>query len=71
MLDVDGRPIPGLWAAGNTGAAMGALYPADGANLGEALCFGRLAAESAARTLGRTGYSRPDRSYSLMIYLIA
>ena len=55
VVDVDGRPIPGLWAAGNTGAAMGALYPADGANLSEALCFGRLAAESAVRTLRRNG----------------
>jgi succinate dehydrogenase/fumarate reductase flavoprotein subunit len=51
VLGVDGRPIPGLWAAGNTGAAMGALYPADGANLSEALCFGRVAGESAVRAL--------------------
>jgi succinate dehydrogenase/fumarate reductase flavoprotein subunit len=51
VLDVSGMPIPGLWAAGNTGAAMGALYPADGANLSEALCFGRVAGESAAQSL--------------------
>ena len=47
VLDVSGRPIPGLLAAGNVGAAFGALYPADGGNLSEALCFGRIAAETA------------------------
>ena len=47
VIDVFGRPIPGLLAAGNVGAVFGALYPADGGNLSEALCFGRIAAETA------------------------
>lgn len=47
VLDVHGQPIAGLYAAGEMGQAYGLLYPAGGANLSEANCFGRLAAESA------------------------
>jgi succinate dehydrogenase/fumarate reductase flavoprotein subunit len=49
VLDPFGRPIPGLFAAGELGQAMGLLYPADGGNLSEALCFGQIAADSALR----------------------
>ena len=47
VLDPEGRPIPGLYAAGELGEAVGLLYPADGANLSESICFGRIAAEHA------------------------
>ncbi len=45
VIDVFGEPIPGLYEAGELGEAVGALYPANGANLSDALCFGRIAAE--------------------------
>lgn len=47
VLDPEDRPIPGLFAAGELGQAIGLRYPADGANLSEALCFGRIAARTA------------------------
>lgn len=47
VLDPFGAPIPGLFAAGELGQATGELYPADGANLSEALCFGAIAARTA------------------------
>jgi succinate dehydrogenase/fumarate reductase flavoprotein subunit len=47
VLDVYGDPIRGLFAAGSLGQAVGAVYPAAGANLSEAFCFGQVAAESA------------------------
>ncbi|MEW1823125.1 FAD-dependent oxidoreductase [Arthrobacter sp. NPDC080031] len=47
VLDTNGAPIPGLYSAGELGEAVGLLYPADGGNLSDGLCFGRLAAESA------------------------
>ena len=47
VIDVFGDPIPGLYEAGELGEAVGALYPANGANLSDALCFGRIAAEHA------------------------
>ncbi|HVW44888.1 MAG TPA: FAD-binding protein [Amycolatopsis sp.] len=49
VLDPQRTPIPGLYAAGELGQAIGELYPADGCNLSEALCFGRIAAETALR----------------------
>jgi succinate dehydrogenase/fumarate reductase flavoprotein subunit len=48
--DVFGDPIAGLYAAGELGQPSGLLYPCDGSNISEALCFGQIAAESA---LGR------------------
>jgi FAD binding domain len=53
VLDVYGDPILGLFAAGSLGQAVGAVYPAAGANLSEAFCFGQVAAESSLRRLGR------------------
>jgi succinate dehydrogenase/fumarate reductase flavoprotein subunit len=47
VLDVFGDVIPGLLAAGELGQASGLVYPADGSNLSEALCFGQVAAEAA------------------------
>lgn len=47
VLNVEGQPIPGLFAAGELGSPIGRLYPADGSNISEALCFGQIAAETA------------------------
>ena len=47
VLDPYGAPIPGLYAAGELGEAVGLLYPANGANLSESICFGRIAAADA------------------------
>ena len=54
MLDGGGRPIPGLWAAGNDAASVfGGAYPGGGATLGPAMTFGFLAAEAIAAGAGR------------------
>ena len=51
VIDVDGRPIPGLYAAGNAMAsAMGMTYGGAGGTLGPALVFGYLAGRSAAQS---------------------
>jgi hypothetical protein len=47
VIDVFGDPIPGLYEAGELGEAVGALYPANGGNISDALCFGRIAVEHA------------------------
>jgi 3-oxosteroid 1-dehydrogenase len=50
VLDESGDPIPGLYAAGNSAAAvMGHSYPGAGATIGPAMTFGFLAAEDAVR----------------------
>jgi 3-oxosteroid 1-dehydrogenase len=50
VLKEDGRPIAGLYAAGNTAASvMGRTYPGAGGTIGPALTFGVLAAEDAAK----------------------
>ncbi|WP_166389994.1 3-oxosteroid 1-dehydrogenase [Nocardioides ochotonae] len=49
VLRTDGSVIPGLYAAGNTSAAvMGRTYAGPGATIGPALTFGYLAAEDIA-----------------------
>lgn len=49
VLDGDGRPIPGLYAAGNDLASiMGGNYPGGGITLGPAMTFGYLAAHHMA-----------------------
>jgi succinate dehydrogenase/fumarate reductase flavoprotein subunit len=48
-MDVDGQPIPGLYAAGNAMAsAMGMTYGGAGGTLGPAVVFGYLAGQHAA-----------------------
>ena len=50
ILDVFGEPIPGLYEAGELGEPVGLIYPANGANISDCLCFGRIAAEHALGT---------------------
>jgi succinate dehydrogenase/fumarate reductase flavoprotein subunit len=50
VLDVDGQPIPGLYAAGNVMAsAMGMTYGGAGGTLGPGMVFGFRAGRDAAR----------------------
>ncbi|MFM7786255.1 MAG: FAD-binding protein [Gammaproteobacteria bacterium] len=47
-LDREGRPIPGLYAIGNSAASqMGRYYPGAGATLGPGMTFGYVAARHA------------------------
>jgi fumarate reductase flavoprotein subunit len=49
VLDLHGRPIPGLYAAGEVlGCVMGNRYSAGGVSIANAIVFGRLAGQSAA-----------------------
>jgi succinate dehydrogenase/fumarate reductase flavoprotein subunit len=49
VLGEDGRPIPGLWVAGNDmQSAFAGEYPGAGAQLGQAMTFGWIAARDAA-----------------------
>jgi succinate dehydrogenase/fumarate reductase flavoprotein subunit len=49
VLDVQGEPIPGLYAAGNdANSVMGGTYPGPGITLGPALTFGWLAGQHLA-----------------------
>lgn len=49
VLDAEGRPIPGLYAAGNDMASiMGGNYPGGGITLGPAITFGYIAARHLA-----------------------
>ncbi|WP_280217311.1 FAD-dependent oxidoreductase [Nocardia neocaledoniensis] len=51
VLDVDRRPIRGLFATGNCSASvMGAVYPGPGASLGPAMVFGFIAGKYAAES---------------------
>lgn len=48
-LTAEGRPVPGLWAAGNAATPMtGGAYPAAGLTIGQAMTFGFIAARDAA-----------------------
>jgi len=49
VLDVDGDPIPGLFAAGRTTAGIAAGGYASGASLGDGSFFGRRAGRAAAK----------------------
>jgi succinate dehydrogenase/fumarate reductase flavoprotein subunit len=60
VLDIDGRVIPGLYAAGNTMAsAFGMTYGGPGGTLGPAMTFGWLAGRHAA---GRAAALEPAAS---------
>jgi succinate dehydrogenase/fumarate reductase flavoprotein subunit len=49
VLDMRDKAIPRLYAAGRTtGGVLGAVFPASGVNLLDALCFGRIAGRNAA-----------------------
>ena len=49
VLAADGKPIVGLYAAGNDQASvMGGHYPSGGINLGPAMTFGFIAGRHAA-----------------------
>jgi predicted oxidoreductase len=49
VLDANGKPIDGLFAAGNDNASvMGGGYPGGGITLGPAMTFGFIAAETMA-----------------------
>ena len=55
VLDVDGEPIPGLYAAGNVMASvMGMTYGGGGGTLGPAMVFGYLGGRHAALSLAAT-----------------
>ena len=47
VIDVEGRPIPRLYSAGELGSIYAYQYQAGG-NLGECFAFGRIAGRSAA-----------------------
>lgn len=56
VLDAAGRPIPGLYAAGEiTGGLMDWIYPAGGTSIGNALVFGRIAGKEAVNVAVRAG----------------
>lgn len=48
VMDLDGRPITGLYAAGNVSSPMGAAYGGPGGTLGPAMTFAWLAGRHAA-----------------------
>ena len=50
VLDLEGAPIPGLYAAGNaTAAVVGRSYPGPGITLGPAMTFAYLAMQHVGR----------------------
>jgi succinate dehydrogenase/fumarate reductase flavoprotein subunit len=64
VLDAQGRPIPGLYAAGNDmNSLMGGHYPSGGITLGPAMTFGFIAAHHAAGVRCRPG-ARSPRAFS-------
>ena len=49
VLNPDGVPVPGLWAAGRTAASISSPGYSSGTSIGEAQIFGRIAGQNAAR----------------------
>ncbi len=63
VLDEQGKPIPGLYSAGNDMASiMGSNYPGGGITLGPALTFGYIAARHLATVHPRQEPARPQRT---------
>lgn len=53
VVDALGRPIPGLFAAGEaTGGVIWPFYPSSGSALGQGVAFGRIAGANAAAPVG-------------------
>jgi len=48
VLDADGEPVPGLYAAGRTAASIASPGYSSGMSIGEATLFGRIAGRNAA-----------------------
>ena len=65
VLDARGRPIPGLFAAGNDNSSvMGGGYPGGGITLGPAMTFGFVAAEVMAGRLPEPATARDEATLS-------
>jgi len=65
VLDAQGRPIPGLFAAGNDNSSvMGGGYPGGGITLGPAMTFGFVAAEVMAGRLPEPATARDEATLS-------
>jgi succinate dehydrogenase/fumarate reductase flavoprotein subunit len=59
VLDNNGVPLPGLYAAGNDAASvMGGTYPGGGITIGPAMTFGYVAARHLAAAAARTARPR-------------
>jgi succinate dehydrogenase/fumarate reductase flavoprotein subunit len=55
ILDVFGEPIEGLYGAGELGEPVGLMYPSNGANISDCMCFGQIAAEHAVGVTRQQG----------------
>jgi 3-oxosteroid 1-dehydrogenase len=63
VLNLQGEPIKGLYAAGNsTASVMGRTYPGPGVTLGPAMTFGFIAMQHAADTVSLSAAGAPGLS---------